>query len=62
MPDPLPAEIMVTELPDGVRFLLPRRPLGKLSWLGVGALAFGVAFTAFALFWLWQVLQAPAKV
>src|SRR5262245_31856182 len=48
----LPAEIAVAELPDGgTRFVLPRRPLGALRWLGLFPLAFGTVFAGIAIVW-----------
>jgi hypothetical protein len=40
--DRLPAEVIVTELPDGVRYTLPPRPLGDYQCIGLWQFAFGV--------------------
>jgi hypothetical protein len=39
-------------LADGVRFVLPRRRLGKIQYLGLIPLFFGLFFSGFAIFWM----------
>jgi len=53
MDAPLPNEIKVRELmPSGVRYELPRRPLGALRWIGLVPLGFGAVFSGFAVLWM----------
>jgi len=48
---PLPAEIQVTELADGVRYILPRRRLDRFHALGhIALIAFGLFFGGMPLF------------
>src|SRR2546421_3967856 len=47
---PLPADIQVTELADGVRYTPPRRRHGGFYALGIGLIAFGLFFSGVALF------------
>jgi hypothetical protein len=48
---PLPAEIRITELTDGVRYNLPRRRLDRFHALGTFALiAFGLLFSGVPFF------------
>jgi hypothetical protein len=53
--DPLPPEVTVTELPDGVRYRFPRRRWGPPALMGLGALVGGVLGSGFMSFWLWLV-------
>jgi hypothetical protein len=55
MSEPLPPDVVVTELPDGVRYRLPGRPWGTPAWMGLGALVGGLLGVAFLSFWLWGV-------
>src|SRR4051794_9626085 len=55
MSHPLPPEVAVTELPDGVRYRLPGRPWGTPALLGLGALVGGLLGVVFLSFWLWGV-------
>jgi hypothetical protein len=54
--DRLPPELIVTELPDGVRYRLPRRKKGHFTWQGavhlLGSLLMGIPFLSL---WLWGV-------
>lgn len=43
----LPTDVLVHELPEGWRFVLPRRRLGRLRWTGFVLLAFGLVLTIF---------------
>jgi len=56
MTESLPRELIVTELPDGVRYSLPRRKAGRFTFQpGVhllGSLLLGIPFMSF---WLWGV-------
>jgi len=52
MDQPLPPEIQVTDLPDGVRYRLPLRQLGWWRLFGLVPLAFGTFFAGFAIFWM----------
>jgi len=56
MTDLLPPELIVTELPDGVRYSLPRRKSGPFTCHSavhlLGSLRMGIPFMAF---WLWAV-------
>jgi hypothetical protein len=53
MDAPFPSEIKVRELlPSGVRYELPRRPLGALRWIGLVPLGFGALFSGFAIVWM----------
>ncbi len=63
MNPPLPSPIRVESLRDGARYLLPERPDGKMSRLGLVPILFGCAFAGFALFWivmwLYGILRSP---
>jgi hypothetical protein len=56
MTDSLPSEMVVTELPDGVRYSLPRRKAGRFTFQAgvylLGSLLMGIPFMCF---WLWAV-------
>ncbi|MBI5683705.1 MAG: hypothetical protein HZC54_01360 [Verrucomicrobia bacterium] len=54
MNTPFPAAITVREVlhGGGVRYELPRRPLGPLRWLGLLPLGFGASFSLFAVGWM----------
>jgi hypothetical protein len=56
MTDSLPREMIVTELPDGVRYRLPRRKAGRFTCQAavhmLGSLLIGIPFLSF---WLWGV-------
>jgi hypothetical protein len=54
----LPAEIQITELPDGVRYLLPIRQVGPLRFIGLLPIAFGVVFCSMALYPMAQIVKA----
>ncbi|MCE9592080.1 MAG: hypothetical protein K8S99_16355 [Planctomycetes bacterium] len=49
---PLPPEIQVVELADGVRYVLPRRNLGPLRFISFVPMLFGLPFLAGGLFTL----------
>src|SRR5947209_2656597 len=55
MGDLLPAEVIVTELPDGARYRLPGRKWGQPAWMGLGALIGSLLGIGFMSFWLWMV-------
>src|SRR5262245_9006591 len=55
MSDSLPAEIIVTELPDGVRYRLPRRKPRGIAVEAVTLLMGAVLGIGFMAFWLWAV-------
>jgi hypothetical protein len=55
MSDRLPAEVTLTELPDGARYCLPGRRWGQAALLGLGALVGGLLGVGFLSFWLWAV-------
>jgi hypothetical protein len=55
MSDLLPAEVTVTDLPNGVRYRLPSRKWGQVALLGLGAVVGGLVGTAFLSFWVWAV-------
>jgi hypothetical protein len=58
----LPAEVSLTELPDGVRYRLPGRKWGHVACLGLGALVVGLLGVSFMSFWLWAVgFHLPAN-
>ncbi len=62
-PLPLPPEIRVEQLsPGDVRYVLPRRPLGKYRWFAVVPLVF--AFIAMTFLWGWFAAIAgwPAQM
>ena len=40
---PMPSEVLVDATGDHVRYLLPRRQLGRVHWVGVVPIGFGVA-------------------
>src|SRR5437660_2541860 len=46
MPAPLPHVIHVQAIRDDVSYSLPARPLGKLRWLALFLVAFGVVFAS----------------
>src|ERR1700692_3446816 len=56
MTESLPRELIVTELPDGVRYSLPRRKAGRFTFQAgvhlLGSLLIGIPFMSF---WLWGV-------
>jgi len=54
MNTPIPAAIAVREVlhGGGVRYELPRRPLGPLRWFGLLPLGFGAFFSLFAVVWM----------
>jgi hypothetical protein len=55
----LPVEIRVEPiLPDGTRYILPRRPLGSYRWLALVPLAFGL----FSLIFFWHMFAVFAAV
>ncbi len=45
-------------LPDGVRWVLPRRQLGKARHAGWVFVGFGLAVAAFMVFWMWGTTSA----
>jgi len=47
----LPDAVEVVDLPDGVRYRLPRRDLGGLRYLGCFSLGLGLFVTGFAVTW-----------
>ncbi len=52
---PLPAAIAVRELrPDGVRYELPRRLIGRLRFIGLLPMGFGACLCSVAVFWAMQ--------
>src|SRR5262245_45230660 len=55
MSDLLPAEVTITELPNGVRYRLPGRRWGQVALLGLGAVVGGLVGTVFLSFWVWAV-------
>jgi hypothetical protein len=56
VPD-LPPEIVVTDLPDGVRFTLPRRQLGAVRMVGLFPVAVGLVMTGFCVAWVVHMLS-----
>jgi hypothetical protein len=59
MIDRLPNAVVVTELPDGVRYRLPSRPRGLVSRLAWGTfIGCSLAIVATS-FFLWMLTQAP---
>jgi hypothetical protein len=56
MTDSVPGEMIVTELPDGVRYQLPRRKAGRFTFQSavhlLGSLLIGIPFLSL---WLWSV-------
>src|SRR5581483_1822342 len=44
MPASLPSDIRVEVKRDDVSYWLPRRPLGKLRWIGLVLVVFGMVF------------------
>ena len=61
MIDPLPEEVQTIELPDGVRYCLPVRPLGLFRLLGPVSLFFGLLFCGFAVTWIILALGTTWK-
>jgi hypothetical protein len=49
----LPAEVIVTELSDGVRYRLPLRPRGSFVWMGSLQVFGGLIGVAFLSFWIY---------
>jgi len=52
MNEPLPEEIEVVELADGVRYRLPLRPLGRYRWSGIFIILLGLPFAGGAVFFV----------
>ena len=57
MANDLPADVRVVLLSDGVRYVLPRRELGKGRWVGLLPLAMGLFATGFMAFWMWMPIS-----
>jgi hypothetical protein len=55
----LPPEIVIEPLfPEGTRFILPRRDLGKARWVGLAPIVIGLLFCIVPLSWAWELAQA----
>jgi len=50
-------DVEVTDLPDGVRIVLPQRNLGAFRFLDFSIL-FGLGFSGFAVFWMVMASQS----
>lgn len=61
MASPLPPEIRVELIRHGTRYVLPRRQTGQLKAVGCVAVAFGVLFGGFAVFWTVMALVITQK-
>ncbi|MEW6304422.1 MAG: hypothetical protein AB1705_13175 [Verrucomicrobiota bacterium] len=61
MQPPLPPEIRVAQLRQGVRYELPRRNLGPLGCAAIFLIGFGLFFSGFAVFWIIGASLATAK-
>ncbi len=62
MPDALPPQVAYRRLINGFAYDLPRRPLGRLRWLSVFLIVFGVAFAGGPLFGvLWSGGGGPSN-
>jgi hypothetical protein len=48
----LPPQIELTQLADGVRYVLPRRQLGGARYVGIVLIAFGFSATGFMIAWM----------
>ncbi len=48
----LPPQIQLTQLADGVRYVLPRRQLGSARYAGIVLIAFGFSATGFMIAWM----------
>jgi hypothetical protein len=48
----IPAEVIVTDLPDGVHYRFPLRPRGAFVWSGIAHIVAGAIGVAFMTFWL----------
>jgi hypothetical protein len=59
MTDRILDRVVVTELPDGVRYRLPGRPRGMVSHLGWWHLVCGSLAFVVGLFFLWILVQLP---
>ncbi len=58
MPAPLPHAIHVQAIRDDVSYSLPARPLGKLRWLALFLVAFGVVFASIPATGLFRSLKS----
>ena len=58
MPAPLPHAIHVQAVRDDVSYTLPARPLGKLRWLALFLVAFGVVFASIPATGLFRSLKS----
>jgi hypothetical protein len=58
MSAPLPPEVTVTELPTGVHYRLPPRPLGTYRYVGLALFILGLVLCSVPLIPAWQVVRA----
>src|SRR5262245_7072486 len=58
MSAPLPSEVTVTELPTGVHYRLPPRPLGPYRYAGLALFILGLVLGGVLLLPAWQVVRA----
>jgi hypothetical protein len=57
MPLPLPSAIHVESIRDDASYTLPARPLGKLRWIALFFVGFGILFASFPATTLFRILK-----
>src|SRR5215510_995680 len=61
MPTTLPSAIRVESVRDDVSYTLPARPLGKLRWIALFLIGFGILFGSFPVTTLSRILRGIAS-